>query len=81
MRNAMGSISQQPPSSPFIFLCQAYLLRGLRFLLFNSVMSVAFSPESARLASASDDGTVKIWNAGSDKCPQTLEGHPLWGCF
>ncbi|KAF2810837.1 uncharacterized protein BDZ99DRAFT_441433 [Mytilinidion resinicola] len=39
------------------------------------VMSVAFSPDSVRLASASDDNTVKIWDAGSGECLQTLAGH------
>jgi len=39
------------------------------------VSSVAFSPDSARLASASYDGTVKIWDANSGECMQTLEGH------
>ncbi|KAH7084733.1 hypothetical protein BKA63DRAFT_1702 [Paraphoma chrysanthemicola] len=39
------------------------------------VYSVAFSHDSARLASASGDGTVKIWDASSGACLQTLEGH------
>ena len=39
------------------------------------VNSVAFSHDSARLASASSDRTVKIWDAGSGECLQTLEGH------
>ena len=39
----------------------------------SSVRSVAFSPNSARLASASGDRTVKIWDASSGKCLQTLE--------
>jgi WD40 repeat protein len=39
------------------------------------VTSVAFSHDSARLASASDDKTVKIWDASSGACLQTLEGH------
>ena len=42
------------------------------------VNSVAFSPDSARLASASYDETVKIWDANSGKCLQTLEGHSNW---
>jgi WD40 repeat protein len=39
------------------------------------VFSVAFSHDSARLASASDDSTVKIWDASSGACLQTLEGY------
>ena len=38
----------------------------------DSVNSVAFSHDSARLASASDDRTVKIWDASSGECLQTL---------
>jgi len=40
-----------------------------------SVNSVAFSHDSARLASASEDRTVKIWDASSGACLQTLKGH------
>jgi WD40 repeat protein len=39
------------------------------------VNSVAFSHDSARLASASYDITVKIWDAHSGACLQTLEGY------
>ncbi|KAF2811373.1 HET-D [Mytilinidion resinicola] len=39
------------------------------------VNSVAFSHDSTRLASASNDRTVKIWDASSGACLQTLEGH------
>ncbi|KAK0744691.1 hypothetical protein B0T21DRAFT_380877 [Apiosordaria backusii] len=39
------------------------------------VWSVAFSPDGQRLASGSDDETIKIWDANSGQCLQTLEGH------
>jgi WD40 repeat protein len=39
----------------------------------SRVKSVAFSHDWTRLASASDDGTVKIWDASSGACLQTLE--------
>ncbi|KAH6989847.1 hypothetical protein EDB80DRAFT_587431, partial [Ilyonectria destructans] len=41
----------------------------------NKVHSVAFSPDSQRLASASYDKTVKVWNAATGHCQATLEGH------
>ena len=41
----------------------------------DGVWSVAFSPDSTWLASASSDRTVKIWDASSGACLQTLEGH------
>jgi WD40 repeat protein len=44
----------------------------------GDVNSVAFSHDSTRLASASDDRTVKIWDAGSGECLQTLESHSGW---
>ncbi|KAI6789075.1 hypothetical protein KC361_g8710 [Hortaea werneckii] len=39
------------------------------------VSSVVFSHDSTRLASASDDMTIKIWDARNSDCSQTLEGH------
>jgi WD40 repeat protein len=37
--------------------------------------SVAFSPNSEYLASASNDKTVKIWNPATGECLQTLKEH------
>ncbi|MDZ4860302.1 MAG: protein kinase [Candidatus Hydrogenedentes bacterium] len=41
----------------------------------DSVWRVAFSPDGARLASASSDGTIKIWDVISSKELATLTGH------
>ncbi|PNP57273.1 hypothetical protein THARTR1_02719 [Trichoderma harzianum] len=41
----------------------------------DPVLSVAWSPDRSRLASASSDYTVKIWNPDSQECLLTLEGH------
>jgi WD40 repeat protein len=41
----------------------------------ESVTSVAFSHDSTKLASASEDKTVKLWDASSGGCLQTFTGH------
>ena len=41
----------------------------------RSVNAVAFSPDGSMLVSASDDDTVKLWDAGSGAELQTLKGH------
>ncbi|PNP78057.1 hypothetical protein FNYG_08603 [Fusarium nygamai] len=44
----------------------------------GSVWSVVFSHDSTKLASASSDKTVRIWNAETGECERVLEGHGDW---
>ncbi len=41
----------------------------------NGVYGVAFSPDGTRLASASLDNQVKLWDAATGALLQTLKGH------
>ena len=47
------------------------------------VSAVAWHPFDPILASASEDGTVKIWGAEDGVCKATLEGHKgaVWDCM
>ncbi|KAK3363996.1 beta transducin-like protein HET-D2Y [Lasiosphaeria hispida] len=46
-----------------------------KLMVSGSVNCIMFSPNSNLIASGSDDKTVKIWNAATGACMQTLKGH------
>jgi WD40 repeat protein len=47
------------------------------------VTSVSFSPCGGRIASASRDGTIKVWEASTGTCQSTLSGHDgiVWSVY
>ena len=47
----------------------------------DRVFGISFSPDGTRLATASEDGSAKVWDAGSGKELLTLSGHTgtVWG--
>ena len=41
----------------------------------TDIRALAYGPDGALLASASDDGTARVWDAASGALRQTLAGH------
>ncbi|ACY14023.1 WD40 repeat domain-containing protein [Haliangium ochraceum] len=41
----------------------------------DAIRSLEFSPDGARLVSASDDKTVRVWQLGGSAAPVVLRGH------
>ena len=39
-------------------------------------MSASFSPDGTKVVSSSEEETVRIWDAVTGECEQTLQGHP-----
>jgi len=48
------------------------------FNAFRDVNVVTWSPDGKSLASASDDNTVRVWDASTGQCQWTLTGHSDW---
>ena len=44
----------------------------------GEVWSVVFSPNRSRVASGSDDKTVRVWDVQTGQCQHTLKGHSSW---
>ncbi|MGH3813587.1 MAG: WD40 repeat domain-containing protein [Pseudonocardiaceae bacterium] len=44
----------------------------------GEVLGVAFSPDGALLATASDDGTARLWDPATGQHRSTLQGHTNW---
>jgi WD40 repeat protein len=68
------TLNPQPAiSSPPLWECVATLVEHSRSMA--SINSVAFSPNGEILASASDDGKIRLWNANTKQVIGIFAGH------
>ncbi|ETO14411.1 G-protein beta WD-40 repeats containing protein [Reticulomyxa filosa] len=61
-------------------ICHYLLMRYFKqfrvfYLYSKSVTSAQFSPDGTKIVSSSNDGVIRIWDFGSGKMVQILEGH------
>jgi WD40 repeat protein len=73
LRQARWQLPYQSPQVPKDFV--ARVIGNLRLRHGNEINAVAFSPDGERLATASKDRTVKIWDLGNGHEILTYTGH------
>lgn len=71
-RSSPSSRASSPAPRPLVLQYQQkFILRGHR----KGVSQVRYSPDGKWIASASADGSIRLWNAQNGRHLRTLEGH------